>query len=853
MPLFDTICSACQSLADLIAGLDRKKLLVGAAGLAVAWAGQSASADFLDDFETDTSANYSFEDSYGGGGSFDVSNGTLNIASSGNNTAMAYTTATVPFAVGESLGVDVAGLSGSAGVFLTLGQGAGQPSGGNSGYRWRRDINGLRPQAADDGILIVTADPDPASNATLWIDRVAADTFEFKFQLEGEFARTSIFTDTYAALAGLAEMHIGMQHFGGSAATRPFDNLRIVDTAIIDNPPTLTLSVDAVSGQVAIMNSSGTNFEVDYYLIESAGGAMNESGWNSLADQNLDSAAGGDYNGDGSVNIGDYTVWRNNLGASITLANENPAASTPGVVDAEDYEFWKSQFGVVGSSGWGEAGGSDEFKLAELSLAGSTLSDGSSVGLGAAFNPAVFGAGNVGDLEFLVRLTSGQVLTGDVVYSNAGAIAATVVPEPSTHLLMFCGVVGLGVVARRRFTLPARSCRATHSIAVSIVAWAAVGSTALATITLDRSYQFGDPGTSDATLAPPSVEQAANVGEGNPMGFVFGGTTSTGDDESPFVDLEVFGATYTSTAARPGASAGHYGAHFDGVNDYLRGQRLGLPSTSVNSIDGGGPLNYSGISDRGLHFWANPSSAGSGTAQSLIADTEQHGVRISSGGTWVMQYNGVTVDSGEPVSFDDWSHVMLVRPYGSAGGARLYVDGIAIAAAAGGYDGSDLSPLVVGANSGDTPGTADYFSGVIDDLELFVMGQATESPFDDWGTFDYATDNHVAASMLTGIAGDVDQDGSLTPQDVDDFIAGFFQRNLVNGIQVGDITSIKQGDLNLDGFTNLDDAFLLHTALVANGMGGLGQFGFTVVPEPHTWAITISAIGLFGLMRSRSS
>ncbi len=52
----------------------------------------------------------------------------------------------------------------------------------------------------------------------------------------------------------------------------------------------------------------------------------------------------GDYNGDGVVNTADYVVWRDLLGASVTLNGERPDAATPGVVDAEDYEFWKTQF-----------------------------------------------------------------------------------------------------------------------------------------------------------------------------------------------------------------------------------------------------------------------------------------------------------------------------------------------------------------------------------------------------------------------------------------------------------------------------------------------------------------------------
>ncbi|WP_442484151.1 LamG-like jellyroll fold domain-containing protein [Aeoliella sp. SH292] len=53
----------------------------------------------------------------------------------------------------------------------------------------------------------------------------------------------------------------------------------------------------------------------------------------------------GDFNGDGIVNLADYTVWRDNLGA----ANENAlngAGSGNNVVDAADYALWKSQFGV---------------------------------------------------------------------------------------------------------------------------------------------------------------------------------------------------------------------------------------------------------------------------------------------------------------------------------------------------------------------------------------------------------------------------------------------------------------------------------------------------------------------------
>ena len=59
----------------------------------------------------------------------------------------------------------------------------------------------------------------------------------------------------------------------------------------------------------------------------------------------------GDYNANGVVDIDDYTVFRDNLGQSIVLAGENPSASTPGLVDDEDYDFWKENFDSLAGTG----------------------------------------------------------------------------------------------------------------------------------------------------------------------------------------------------------------------------------------------------------------------------------------------------------------------------------------------------------------------------------------------------------------------------------------------------------------------------------------------------------------------
>lgn len=51
----------------------------------------------------------------------------------------------------------------------------------------------------------------------------------------------------------------------------------------------------------------------------------------------------GDFNDDGTVNLADYTVWRNNLGGSEAVLNGNGNGSS--TVDVGDYNLWKQHFG----------------------------------------------------------------------------------------------------------------------------------------------------------------------------------------------------------------------------------------------------------------------------------------------------------------------------------------------------------------------------------------------------------------------------------------------------------------------------------------------------------------------------
>jgi hypothetical protein len=78
-------------------------------------------------------------------------------------------------------------------------------------------------------------------------------------------------------------------------------------------------------------------------------------------------------------------------------------------------------------------------------------------------------------------------------------------------------------------------------------------------------------------------------------------------------------------------------------------------------------------------------------------------------------------------------------------------------------------------------------------------------------------------------------------------------QKLVNGVQVGDVTTILKGDLNFDGITNLQDLTILRAAIPPSG---LGNFNLTAlndlgVPEPATILMGIWLFAAFSIVRRR--
>jgi hypothetical protein len=327
--------------------------------------------------------------------------------------------------------------------------------------------------------------------------------------------------------------------------------------------------------------------------------------------------------------------------------------------------------------------------------------------------------------------------------------------------------------------------------------------------------------------------------------------------QGQLVDLTaVSQPTYVTITGRPDGGNGGLGIQFNAAQmEYLHGFNLGFPEESFSAVmhhtPNGGALDYQGISDRGFQFWVRPTST---AVQTLVMDTNQHGVRINANGRFSMRYAGSDHESTLAVTPDTWYHVEVVRPAGAANGSRMYVNGVAVAAAPGDYPKNDWADLTVGTNTagddqlspGFTGGTAEFFSGIVDELKMFVVGTTTSTTPVNYGTFNLAVDNDFVASPvsgLKGVAGDVTNDGVLNQADKDAFIGGWMDRRIVGGFQIGDMASRAQGDLNLDGITNIQDLLLFQNALSGAGLGAINPADLQGgVPEPSTLLLMMTAL-----------
>lgn len=513
----------------------------------------------------------------------------------------------------------------------------------------------------------------------------------------------------------------------------------------------------------------------------------------------------GDYNGNGTVDAADYTSWGDALGSSVTLPND----STPGSVTQADYNVWRTNFGQ-------------------------------SIGPG------------------------------------GGGSALSAVPETASASLLL-EAIGLSAAFARRTRYSALV------IAITFVATIVTAASSTHAFTLDRDYRFGnsDPG-------------AANGGN---VGVTFDNAGQLGMHQ--LTDLAAVGGLgappkYVTINDRPDGVSG-LGIRLNQVGvekQYLKtgfGEALNAPELSPASTHTpGGTIDYSFITDRGFQLWAKPSALPTASTRfDIVMDSNQHGVSINSAGKFVMRYAYEDYPSTISATANSWYHLSVVRPFGPGNGSILYVNGQAVAAATGLYnterillddqgeetnlDELDTSPLIVGANTGigptdpasdprpqtPSPGTTNYFRGIVDDLEMFVMGMNAEN---DFGEYVFQNDNDYAAFFKPTNPVDMTGEGLLTFADAQSFASNWlFERKLEwtdvlgdeHTVIVGDLTSRSKGDFNFDGRTDLADWAMLNSASPGVGAAAMTLIQGGSVPEPSTAVLVgLTSMGI-AMCRSR--
>jgi hypothetical protein len=96
-----------------------------------------------------------------------------------------------------------------------------------------------------------------------------------------------------------------------------------------------------------------------------------------------------------------------------------------------------------------------------------------------------------------------------------------------------------------------------------------------------------------------------------------------------------------------------------------------------------------------------------------------------------------------------------------------------------------------------------------------------------------------------GIAGDINQDGSVNNLDILALKAGWYTTGHATAY-----LKYTHGDLNLDGITNIYDLYLLHKALIGMGSGSSDSLGS--VPEPSSVSALLLLLPMILRSRRRS-
>ena len=481
-----------------------------------------------------------------------------------------------------------------------------------------------------------------------------------------------------------------------------------------------------------------------------------------------------------------------------------------------------------------------------------------------------FGTGTTrvqGDANGDNAVNSSDLAVWQSQYGAAPATpAAAAVPEP-TSMMLFALFAAAAGVKSRVWNKRAALRRSAAPYMAGLFAFGVVASTAHAQVIpppkVDRDYRMGDndPGAVSGATLTVTRDNAGVLGQNQLIDMLaqtrFGGQP-----------------TYITVAGRPDGGTGLGIRLNPNPNDrqFLRtgiDEALNFPERSPSSTEGtlpGGTLNYSFITDRGFQLWVQPFAA---TEAHIVMDSNNHGALVTATGKLGMRYSGFDYPGVTTVVPNTWYHVMVVRPFGPNNGSILYVNGVAEAAATGIYNGEDApndemnpvnhdnSALVVGANTSESTfqlATQRFFRGVVDDLEMFVIGL---NPTADYGEFSLRRDNDYVAHFGPATAGDLNGDNVINMTDVATFATNWLSVKTLNWTQggtpralaVGDLTTRAKGDFNFDGRINLSDWAILNNANPAMAAAAMAMIGS--VPEPSTLTLACLVALLAGGARRR--
>lgn len=192
-----------------------------------------STAVFVDDFSTDTSADYVLTDTFNTGGSYTVSGGTLNVTSAPNNTTNVFYDTAI-FEIGQTVSVDI---SGPKDIYLSVSTTTrAANTAGEDGIRLNWTTGGTfqaknYTNGSLSSIVFDNSFDVDTSSVTLYLYRASDNVFAAAFDDGSGFTwlNTTGGTerqDFAVGDTGNGALYVGVETFNNTG-TRNFDNLTL--------------------------------------------------------------------------------------------------------------------------------------------------------------------------------------------------------------------------------------------------------------------------------------------------------------------------------------------------------------------------------------------------------------------------------------------------------------------------------------------------------------------------------------------------------------------------------------------------------------------------------------------------